>query len=142
MSIKLREGYYRTVENNIIFGPIPFALHCWYPDSEDVITRNIIVVTGNEVYEPINMFASTDENRWGKLIDYNLFKTGEPDKFIVKDAADSLKEWNEKGYDRHSIHGDPMFIDPDNGDFRLKADSPALKLGFKNVSMTDFGVQT
>jgi len=142
MSIKFREGYYRTVENNIIVGPIPFALHCWYPDSEDVITRNIIVVTGKEVYEPSNMFAPTDENRWGKLIDYNLFKTGEPDKFIVKDVADSLKEWNEKDYDRHSIHGDPMFIDADNSDFRVKSNSPALKLGFKNFPMTDFGVQT
>jgi len=140
MSIKLREGYYRTVENNIIVGPIPFALHCWYPDSEDVITRNIIVVTGNEVYEPSNMFTPTDEHRWGKLIDYNLFKTKEPDKFIVKDMADNLKEWNEKGYDRHSIRGDPMFIDPDNGDFRVKSDSPALKLGFKNFSMNKFGV--
>ncbi|MBM3240550.1 right-handed parallel beta-helix repeat-containing protein [Candidatus Poribacteria bacterium] len=140
MSIKLREGYYRTVENNIIVGPIPFALHCWYPDSEDVITRNLIVVTGNEVYEPINMLTPTDENRWGRLIDYNLFKTSDPDKFLVKNVADSLEVWCKKGYDRHSIYGDPLFIDPDNGDFRVKANSPALELGFKNFPMTKFGV--
>ena len=34
-----------------------------------------------------------------------------------------------------------MFIDPAKGDFRVREDSPALKLGFKNFPMDCFGVK-
>ena len=34
-----------------------------------------------------------------------------------------------------------MYVDPENGDFRVKEDSPAIKLGFKNFPMDQFGVK-
>ncbi len=34
-----------------------------------------------------------------------------------------------------------MFIDPAKGDYRVRADSPALQIGFKNFPMDRFGVQ-
>ena len=34
-----------------------------------------------------------------------------------------------------------MYVDPANGDFRVKDESPALKLGFKNFPMDQFGVK-
>lgn len=34
-----------------------------------------------------------------------------------------------------------MFVDPANGDFRVKPGSPALELGFKNFPMDQFGVK-
>jgi S1-C subfamily serine protease len=34
-----------------------------------------------------------------------------------------------------------MFIDPAKGDFRVREESPALKLGFKNFPMDRFGVK-
>ncbi len=37
--------------------------------------------------------------------------------------------------------GDALFIDPAKGDFRVKDGSPALKLGFVNFPMDQFGVQ-
>jgi membrane-associated protease RseP (regulator of RpoE activity) len=33
-----------------------------------------------------------------------------------------------------------LFIDPDSGDYRVREDSPALKLGFQNFPMDRFGV--
>jgi parallel beta-helix repeat protein len=36
--------------------------------------------------------------------------------------------------------GDPMFVDAANGDFRLNADSPALKLGFKPIPFDQIGL--
>ncbi len=42
----------------------------------------------------------------------------------------TLDEWREKGMDKNSIIADPLFVDPENDDFRLKPDSPAIKLGF------------
>ena len=43
--------------------------------------------------------------------------------------------------DAHSIVADAMFVDPAKGDFRVKDGSPALKLGFVNFPMDQFGVQ-
>jgi hypothetical protein len=34
-----------------------------------------------------------------------------------------------------------MFVDPENGNYHVNATSPALKLGFKNFSMNEFGHQ-
>ena len=68
--------------------------------------------------------------RWGREVDRNLF-TREADR----------NKFGEKGCDAHSIVGDPMFVDPANGDFRVKPGSPALALGFANFPMDRFGVQ-
>ena len=43
--------------------------------------------------------------------------------------------------DMHSIYGDPMFKDPQNLDFTVLENSPALSIGFKNFPMDQFGVQ-
>ena len=44
------------------------------------------------------------------------------------------------GLDKNSAAGDPTFVDPASGDFRVGDDSPALKLGFENFPMDQFGV--
>jgi membrane-associated protease RseP (regulator of RpoE activity) len=36
---------------------------------------------------------------------------------------------------------DPLFADAERGDFRVKDGSPALKLGFRNFAMDNFGVR-
>jgi len=36
-------------------------------------------------------------------------------------------------FDLHSKIGDPRFVDPENGDFSLKPNSPAFELGFKPI---------
>jgi hypothetical protein len=43
----------------------------------------------------------------------------------------SFLKWREIGFDTHSKVTDPMFVDFESGDYRLKAESPALALGFK-----------
>jgi membrane-associated protease RseP (regulator of RpoE activity) len=43
--------------------------------------------------------------------------------------------------DEHSIVADAQFVDPAHGDYRVKADSPALALGFVNFPMDQFGVR-
>jgi membrane-associated protease RseP (regulator of RpoE activity) len=77
-------------------------------------------------YRPARM----PKDKWGGTSDKNLF---------VADFA--LKEAQEKGWDANSLVGDPMFIDPAKGDFRVREDSLALKLGFKNFPMDRFGVK-
>lgn len=43
----------------------------------------------------------------------------------------AFRAWQETGQDGHSLVADPLFRDPERGDFRLREDSPALSLGFK-----------
>lgn len=117
--IKLREGFHRHAYNNIMINN-SFHPHVWFKESHDVFERNIVTTW----YRPIRL------NGWGDRVDYNL----------LPDAA-SLEKSHELGLDIHSLRGDPKFVDPKAGDFRVKAGSPALDIGFENFPMDKFGVQ-
>ncbi|MCH5715033.1 DUF5123 domain-containing protein [Niabella hibiscisoli] len=54
------------------------------------------------------------------MIDHNLF----PDEAALEKARAN-------GTDQNSLAGDPLFIDPVNGNFNVKANSPALKAALK-----------
>jgi hypothetical protein len=51
-----------------------------------------------------------------------------------------LEKQQRDGVDAHSLADDPLFVDPANGDFRLKPDSPALKLGFVPIDLSKVGL--
>ena len=52
--------------------------------------------------------------------------------------------WNPNGdipeFGEDSVIADPLFVSPDTGDFRLKEDSPAVRIGFKPISMDGMGL--
>ena len=48
-------------------------------------------------------------------------------------------EWRATGKDEHSILQDPLFVDPASHDYRLRPDSPALKLGFQQIPLDEIG---
>ena len=117
--IKLREGFYRRVENNILVNNT-FHPHVWFKDSGDVFARNIVM----RHYEPIQI------SRWGSEVDYNIFT----DSVAYIDARS-------KDIDRNSIVNEVRFIDPKVGNFRVNADcTEVFRLGFQNFDMDNFGV--
>jgi hypothetical protein len=116
--IKLREGVNRVVENNIMINN-SFHPHVWFRNSNDVFRHNVV----SSSYMPIGITV------WGKETDYNIF----PDSVSLKAA------WNQ-GTDKHSVCGNLDFVDPTNGDFRLKDGAVAFTIGFKNFAMDSFGV--
>lgn len=118
--LKFREGFDRVARNNVILNNT-FHPHVWFAGSGDLFEHNI-VMTG---YQPILMKS------WGRLIDWNFFTTGE-----------GLARARSNGTDAHSIAGDPEFIDPAAGDYRVRRGSAAETVGFKNFPMNDFGVRT
>ncbi|MCC9607827.1 right-handed parallel beta-helix repeat-containing protein [Blastopirellula sp. JC732] len=125
--IKNREGYRRTVENNIAVGN-GFHPHVWYANSHDRFERNIVF----RKHAPIGMPAA-----WGDSIDRNLLhseaaKSPEPAKVLQASSKQ----------DADSISANALFVDPAHGDFTVQSDSPALKLGFQNFPMNQFGVRT
>jgi len=54
-------------------------------------------------------------------------------------ASRQWQEWRKLGFERHSVIADPLFVDADNDDYRLKPDSPAFKLGFKPIPVERIG---
>ncbi len=124
--IKNREGFRRTVENNIMVNN-GFHPHVWYLNSGDIFRHNIVM----REYAPAVMGPPP----WGKELDYNLFQL---DAQYTPTPALGLQK--QSGRDAHSVYADAMFIDPSHGDYRVKPGSPALKLGFKNFPMNNFGV--
>ena len=73
--------------------------------------------------------ADTDYNIYYSTVDPTLGKT-----MLAKQQAD--------GVDTHSLAVDPLFVDPGNGDFRLKPNSPAMELGFVPFDMSKVGLQS
>jgi hypothetical protein len=55
------------------------------------------------------------------------------------EPATQWEAWQQAGGDVHSIVADPLFVDAENGDFRLKPESPALKLGFEPIPFDKIG---
>jgi len=53
----------------------------------------------------------------------------------------TFAQWQAAGRDNHSIVADPYFVNAHRFDFRLKPNSPALKLGIKPIDMTTVGLQ-
>jgi len=119
--LKFREGYGRKATNNILINN-GFHPHVWFDDCASEFQRNIVMKKHAPIGQPKN---------WGTLVDYNFF-TFEADRAPIVDS----------GSDAHSLSGEPMFVDAESGDFRVKDGSTALKTGFKNFPMDQFGVKT
>lgn len=117
--IKLREGFYRVVENNILVNNT-FHPHVWFQNCGDVFTRNIVM----EPYKPINLPA------WGAMVDYNIFTD-----------STALYEAQNHGTDKNSMATHVEFQNPQLGDFKVKNSEDAVfSLGFQNFEMDGFGV--
>ncbi len=117
--LKLREGFYRVAENNIMVNN-SLHPHVWFAKSEDVFKHNIV----SDAYQDVGLLG------WGKEMDYNFFPNEE-----------SMMKSQLYGRDKNSAYGDPKFKNPAQMDFSVAANSPALKIGFKNFPMDQFGVQ-
>lgn len=144
-SIKFREGFHRTVENNIFIclgGNAP-ARHKSFPDNRDVFRRNIVVNTGASTVlaglqaKPAEMkekdnncyFTPGRSPRWGFRIGFKR-----PRKNMT---IEQMRK--ELGQEKGSIVADPMFVNPAACDYLVTPESLVLKLGFKNFPM-EFGV--
>ena len=60
----------------------------------------------------------------------------------VEQAEKFVESKRKDGIEKNSIIADPLFEDVANANFKLKPESPALKLGFKQIDMSKIGLKT
>ncbi len=76
-----------------------------------------------------------DDNQY--RFDYNLYfrAVSAPVNF----GKWSFEEWQSRGQDIHSLIADPLFAEPEAGNFSLLPGSPAFKLDFAPISLAGVG---
>lgn len=144
------------MENNLVYNTKTGSFHQHY-GKENIVRNNLLInsklhqVQATRVEDHLSF--TFDRNivywktgpllagRWKEIrieMDNNCYfnAAGEPVTFVGLD----LKAWQELGHDKHSIIADPLFVDPDNNDYRLKPGSPAEKIGFVPFDFTKAGV--
>ncbi|WP_044255050.1 right-handed parallel beta-helix repeat-containing protein [Rhodopirellula sp. SWK7] len=127
-------GYYLSVRE----GPLTGA----------TIQRNIFYSADPECHfidelPPAN--GRKSEDRRGRALaraadadtDYNIyFCTTDPG--VAKEMLDKQQR---DGVDANSRAVDPLFVDPENGDFRFRPDSPALNMGIVPIDLAKIGLR-
>jgi hypothetical protein len=71
--------------------------------------------------------------------DWNLYYNPTQKVEEVAFSKGSWADWRKRGKDTHSRYADPLFVNPDQGDFTLKPDSPAFALGFQPIDVSQVG---
>jgi len=146
-----------VMKNNLVYRCSRGGFHQHY-GKENRIENNILAYGGEHqiqrtrTEEHISFFFERNIVFWdndGPLlgsnwndnnfkIDYNLY--WHAGKSVTFPGGLTIEQWREKrGQDVHSVIADPGFVDAANDDFHLKADSPALKVGFKPFDYTRAG---
>ena len=144
------------MENNLVYNTRTGSFHQHY-GKENIIRNNILAFSklyqvqatrvenhlsfnfeNNIVYYDTGVLLSGPWNRVKLNMDNNCYwALGSDVSFIGKSPPDWTKE---TGHDKNSIIADPLFVGAKNYDFRLKPNSPALKIGFKPFDYTKAGV--
>jgi len=142
-TLKLRDGFFREVCNNIHVSAVPLGWHLWPEDSRTTFQRNITVIAGAPEGESNPTSGLIKAIRmpghpWGE-ISSNLWYNCNSGQFAIDRHIQDMQDWRERGYGEGSRFADPRFADPLRFDFSVRPSSPAFKVGFKNFAMNDFG---
>lgn len=139
------KGIHNVIENNILICEenSETAIRSFEMASEPVrhhiYRRNIIFLRGQA---SIYRFQNWSDDRVAEA-DYNLIYHRD-DAYRVEGipGEETWENWRRLfggKFDQHSVTADPLFVDIEAGDYRLKKESPALELGFEPIDMDSFG---
>ncbi len=146
-----------TIENNVVYDTVSGGLTVHY--GEGNLVRNNIFAFGRDqqvvrgrneehlaftfehnliYYDSGATWAASGPNHnWAA--DHNLYFNASGQPLVFLGDLD-FKQWQALGQDVHSVVADPKFVDPERRDFRLRPDSPALKLGFVPIDISTAGL--
>jgi hypothetical protein len=141
-----------VIENNIVYRTNRCSYHLHY-GKDNLIQNNVFALSGeaqicrsrpdpfvfqrNIVYYREGALLGGNWSELNIVMDDNVYfdASGRP----VTPRGGTWSEWQAAGMDTRSLIADPLFENPEAGDFRLKADSPAWSVGFAPIDMSDVG---
>jgi hypothetical protein len=95
----------------------------------------------NVVFFDTGVLLGSDWSKDQYQMDWNIFfdsRSGvKPEDMKFSNAT--LDQWRGRGHDLHSLIADPLFVAPEKYDFQLREGSPALKLGFQPIALSQVG---
>ncbi len=105
------------------------------------LLRNIIYFSDPDAN--LYSFGSSSGRSMPSESDYNLLFHANSESLAIRGlpGITTFQDWQKLGYDTHSIVADPLFVDPDNDDYSLRPESPAFKLGFKQIDLSRVGLR-
>jgi hypothetical protein len=124
-----------TAENNIFaFGRHTQVERYGIGRFELLFQRNVVFYREGSAVGPVGV----ENCRTNVCVfDRNLYwnASGAPVLFGEK----TLAQWQALGQDQHSLVADPLFVEPAQGDFRLRPGSPAESIGFEPWDLSKVG---
>ena len=126
-------GRENTIRNNIFAGQ-----QDWQLSRARIEDHLSFTFEHNIVYFRTGKLMNWNWTDPGVLLRNNLYwdASGRPIEF----AGMSFEDWRKAGRDEGSVVEDPGFVDPEALDFRLRPDSPALKIGFREFDYSKAGL--
>ncbi|MEX0774922.1 MAG: right-handed parallel beta-helix repeat-containing protein [Phycisphaeraceae bacterium] len=144
------------IENNLTYRTKHPGFHQHY-GRQNLVRNNIFALAAEahlarSVIEPHDSFTMVNNifynatekvlaGKWesiGAVMDGNLYWN--PAKGHALDfAGKSFRGWQRMGADRRGGVADPLFRNPQKGDYRLKPGSPALRRGFVPLDLSAIG---
>ncbi len=127
-----------TIENNILVNPelsmINLSNREGFRNEDIQISRNIFYYRYNDV----DLYCIRGGDSFPGMSDNNIFwnPTGciRTSKVIRGIQGVSLfSEWYALGFDANSLIQNPLFVDQENDDYRIREDSPAFAIGFESI---------
>ncbi len=118
--------------NHSVHGQLLFCMY--YPEETHVAAtfeRNILYGSGGRLLS-VPDFGERLQFR------HNLY--WEPSGAPLDFAGQTFEAWQQLGRDAGSLVADPLFVDPARHDYRLRPESPALRLGFVPFDPRQAGV--
>jgi hypothetical protein len=148
------------LENNVVYRCKSAGFHQHY-GRENVVRNNIFafgteyqlmrtreedhlsfIFTNNIVYFDSGTLLGSNWKNDRFTTDFNVYFDARPGAPAAPAfAGATLDEWRRRGHDTHSLVADPLFVAAGKSDFRLRTNSPALKLGFQPIDLREVGVR-
>jgi hypothetical protein len=134
------------IVNNVIAKPqvVPKSGYLsfeWVPVSGSKVQHNIIIS------HPDGGIANNERPRNGQTENLPNIELTEMDSNLYYNPVDShwmdahFARMRKVGKETMSVFADPMFIDPDNGNFGFKKGSPAIALGIEPLDVSRMGLE-
>ena len=98
-------------------------------------------VTNIVYFDSGTLLTGTWDGDENYRMDWNLYFDARPDAKPdqLRVGPCTWEKWEGRGHDQHSQVADPLFVAPRENDFRLQPNSPAFKLGFRQIDLSHVG---